>query len=155
MEENKKVYKCKSCGKDDSQVKFYEYLYSKCSECKKKNVKEQRGIKNEKIRDEKISEIDPDEKIRYLWSEMMKEPFLRNGKKSIMDFIEETEQDISDLVMEDQKIKSEFYKAIHILKEEFNSLSKFQQQINEIIDLKVEIKVMEFMKNYNKQNTNN
>lgn len=150
MEESQKVYFCKVCRKNDSETKFYEYLNTRCMECKRKSVKDSRNNKIEKIRDEKINEVDPDEKIRFLWSEMMREPFMRNGRKSIMDFIEETEQDISDLVIEDGKIRNDFFKSLDLLKEQIQNLNKFQRQIDEIIDIKVENKIKEIMKSYNK-----
>jgi hypothetical protein len=134
MSKSEKVYLCKACGKNDSEVKFYEYLNTKCIECKIKSVKESKKSKEKEVRDEKIEKIDPDEKIRFLWSEMVKEPFYRNGRKSILDFMEETDQDISDLVMSGDKIKVECFAGIDVLKDKFNT---FQKEINHIIDVKV------------------
>ncbi len=148
MEEPKKSYFCKSCGKDDSKVKFYTYLHTKCMMCKRKSVKESKDNKFKALREEKIDAIDPDEKIRYLWSEMIKEPFYKNGRKSILDFMEETEQDISDLVIGVGDIKVDCVKITDSLKENILSLLKFQKEINLIIDSRVDLKISALLKDY-------
>jgi hypothetical protein len=139
--EKTKVNLCKSCGKNDSETKFYEYLNTRCILCKRKSVKDSKNIKEKSIREEKIENIDPDEKIRYLWSEMMREPFYRNGRKSILDFMEETEQDISDLLMSNEKLKSEFFTGLDKVKEEVNILFKFRKEFESIIDLKISLAI--------------
>jgi hypothetical protein len=148
LSSKKKSYFCKSCGKNDSETKFYDYLTTKCSDCKKKDVKDSRESKTKEVREEKINQIDPDERIRYLWSEMMKEPFYRNGKKSVLDFMEETEQDISDLVMSGEKVKLDCLESINDLKEKINTIFKFQEEIEKMIDLKIENKIMERSKSF-------
>lgn len=144
MDSVKKVYYCKVCGKNDKETKFYDYLNTKCIICKRKKVKEARDNKIRENREEKIDNIDPDEKIRYLWSEMMKEPFHRNGKISILDFMQETEQDISELVLESEKNKSDCFASISFLREKINSFDNFELRINEIIDLRIEIALNKF-----------
>jgi len=139
--EKTKVNLCKSCGKNDSETKFYEYLNTRCILCKRKSVKDSKNIKEKSIREEKIENIDPDEKIRYLWSEMMREPFYRNGRKSILDFMEETEQDISDLLMSNEKLKSECFTGLDKVKEEVNILFKFRKEFESIIDLKISLAI--------------
>jgi len=136
-----KVFYCKSCNKNDTETKFYEYLTSRCISCKIKKVKEIQTSKVKEKREEKISEIDPDERIRYLWSEMMKEPFYRNGRKSLLEFMEETDQDISQLVMEDENIKVDCFKAIDALQSKVDSLLRFKKDIDDLINMKVKIAI--------------
>ncbi len=146
MQEPKKLYFCKACGKDDSEVKFYAYLHTRCILCKRQSVKDTKDNKIKELREEKISEIDPDEKIRYLWSEMMKEPFYRNGKKSILDFMEETEQDISDLILEFGDLKIDCFKTIESQNVSIIKSTKFIQNIDAYINSKVELAIANFQK---------
>ncbi len=146
MEESKKVYFCKSCGKDDSEVSFYAYLHTRCMLCKRKSVKDSKDNKNKEVREEKINTIDPEEKIRYLWSEMMKEPFYRNGKKSILDFMEETDQDISDLVLGLGDLKIDCFKGIESQSEKILPITKFIKNIDTFIDSRVELAITNFKK---------
>jgi hypothetical protein len=146
MNEEMKIYVCKSCGKNSNEVKFYSNLTSKCSECKKKISKEYRESKKE----DKIDEIDPDEKIRYLWSQMMEKPFYRNGKKSILDFMREAENDISDLVLltenlkdeiadlkeENENLKNKLEKYSYFLQKNTETISKFENEIQNHFEIK-------------------
>jgi hypothetical protein len=126
-------FKCRTCGKNDSQTKFYSYLYSKCILCKRKDVKDDYFSKKTEIREEKINQIDPDEKIRFLWSEMMREPIFK-GKFSIMDFFEDTDQNISELVIRSMDNKNLLLEKIDNLKSYLNlSISTLKKELKEEI----------------------
>jgi hypothetical protein len=53
MSETNKKYYCKTCNRSNIETKFYNYLNTKCIECKIKSVKDAKKIK----KDDKISEL--------------------------------------------------------------------------------------------------
>ena len=73
---------CNSCQKTNQEVEFYPYLKSKCIECKKKEVKNYRDQKREKIKELEeevkilkhpkfLQEIDPEGKLQSYIEEMI------------------------------------------------------------------------------------
>jgi hypothetical protein len=73
---------CNSCQKTNQEVEFYPYLKSKCIECKKKEVKNYRDQKREKIKELEeevkilkrpkfLQDIDPEGNLQSYIEEMI------------------------------------------------------------------------------------
>ena len=113
-----KIFYCKVCGKDNSEAEFYDYLTSRCKICKNKNSKDNYLLKRKNERGTKLQVLDPDGKTRELWELLMNEPFWRDGKISLLQFMQETEDTVTDLqlISPDEKISG--------LREELVKISK-------------------------------
>ncbi len=95
MNKIEKTYLCKTCGKNNSEVKFYEYINTKCIDCKIKSVKENR----KKVAKEGKSDLE--EKINNKIDEIKRE-LIDEIKRELIDeikreLIDEIKRELSPL----------------------------------------------------------
>jgi len=67
MEEPKNLTVCKHCNRDETQVKFYPYLKSRCIECKSELSTQQykKRLDKKKVKEDDIKIEDFNELIKY------------------------------------------------------------------------------------------